>query len=74
MPPGEEDDEELVDDVRVGYVEVMFERGDVDEAADLQQHVSNGNENSHITGNEIPGVQTFCSTYSCPCLKAVWPN
>lgn len=35
VPPGEEDEEELVEDVGVGYVEVVLERGDVDEAVDL---------------------------------------
>lgn len=36
MPPGEENDEELVDDVEVGDVEVILERGHIDIAANLE--------------------------------------
>lgn len=35
MPPGEQDQEELVDDVKVGDIEVVLERGNIDVAADL---------------------------------------
>jgi hypothetical protein len=30
VPPGEKDEEELVDDIRVGDVEVVLEGGNVD--------------------------------------------
>lgn len=36
MPPGEENDEELVDDVEVGDVEVILERGHIDIATNLE--------------------------------------
>lgn len=35
MSPGEEDDEQLGEDVAVRDVEVVFERGDVDIAVEL---------------------------------------
>lgn len=35
MPPGEQDQEELVDDVEVGDIEVVLERGNIDVTADL---------------------------------------
>lgn len=35
MAPREENEEELVEDVRVGDVEVVLEGGDVDEATNL---------------------------------------
>jgi hypothetical protein len=42
VPPGEDDEEELVDDVRVGDVEVVLERRDVDVSAKLAkcQHLT----------------------------------
>lgn len=42
VPPGEDDEEELVDDVRVGDVEVVLERRDVDISAKLAkcQHLT----------------------------------
>jgi hypothetical protein len=36
MSPREENDEELVDDVEVGDVEVVLERGDIEVAANLE--------------------------------------
>jgi hypothetical protein len=36
MSPGEEDNEELVDDVEVGDVEVVLERRHIDIAANLE--------------------------------------
>lgn len=36
MPPGEKDNEELVDDVEIGDVEVVLERGHIDIAANLR--------------------------------------
>lgn len=35
MPPGKEDNEELVDDVEIGDIEVVFECGYIDVAAKL---------------------------------------
>ena len=35
MPPGEEHEEEFVENIAVGYVEVMFERGDGDVSIQL---------------------------------------
>ena len=40
VAPGEEDNEELVDDVRVGDVEVMLQTTDVDIAVELARQVS----------------------------------
>ena len=39
MAPGEEDEEEFVEDVGVGDVEVVFEGGDVDVAVELGRGV-----------------------------------
>lgn len=40
MSPGKQDYPELVHDVRVGHVEVVFEGANADEAAKLREGVS----------------------------------
>lgn len=82
MPPGEEDNEELVDDVEIGDVEVVFERRHIDVAANLRSAKRVSKEAEHKESQletSRHGIlkrksRTFCSTYSWPCLKAVCPN
>lgn len=80
VPPGEEDDAQFGEDVRVGDVEVVLEGADGDVLADLGGRVSIG-ELSYLAGilcswyMEGQGQRrhTFWSMYCCPALKAVWP-
>ena len=47
MPPGEQDEEQLVDDVEVGDIEIVFQGGDVDETVKLarSQHLNSHRSN-----------------------------
>jgi hypothetical protein len=73
VPPGEEHQEQLVKNIRVGDVEVVLERGYVDISTELQKQSSLAYA-SLVISEESRESHTFCSMYSCPCLKAVWPN
>lgn len=55
MPPGEEDEEELIDDIEVGDVEVVLERGYVDVTTNLRikasQQLASDESFSHRTNS-----------------------
>lgn len=73
MSEREEHQEELVDDVEVGNVEVVLQRGEVDPSVDLIYRQSASMPMLCLMPLSSRRIPTFCSKYSWPCLKAFWP-
>lgn len=69
MSPWEKDQKDFIQDVGVGDVEVVFERGDGDVAIELQ-----GGYINNVATKSRMAVLTFCSMYSCPAAIAVLPT
>lgn len=61
MAPGEENDEELVDDIGVGDIEVVFEAADIDIAIELSEVSICKNKCDSYGWRD---KRTFCSMYS----------
>lgn len=56
MPPGKENNEDFVDDVEIGDVEVVLERGHIDIAANLEaqrESVKRSKENTRVSTGGI---------------------
>jgi hypothetical protein len=68
MPPWEEDNVQLVDDVGIGHVEVVLQSRYADETTKLRAPLG-------LSELRV-GVfrRTFCSTYCCPASTALFPN
>ena len=73
MSPREEDENQLIEDVGIGNVKVMFQRGDRDVAIKLSRQLVYLLHFPVFLLSFVWGL-TFCSIYSCPAAIAVFPT